>query len=98
MFKLKKRKRKEIYNIAEAAVLKALNEVGYIEKIAEKYPDNLCEDNSLRLTIGNFDNRRDLRLFTKQFRKFAADFAQMRERYVFYKFREIRENDCEFNQ
>lgn len=98
MFKFKKRKRKEIYNIAETSVLKALNEVGYIEKIAEKYPDNLCEDNSLRLTIGNFYNRRDLRLFTKQFRKFAADFAQMRGRYVLYHFHEIEENDCEFNQ
>nr|DAI88840.1 MAG TPA: hypothetical protein [Caudoviricetes sp.] len=98
MFKFKKRKRKEICNIAETAVWKALNEVGYTEKIGKKYPDNLCENNSLRLTIGNFYNRRDLRLFTKQFRKFAADFARMRGRCVLYHFYEIEENDCEFNQ
>ena len=76
MFKFKKRKRKEIYNIAKTATW----------DVGEKYPDDMLHKNRMSVWIGNFNSYRDQKMFMKQFRKFATELEQKRNRHLFYIF------------
>lgn len=86
MFKLKKRKRKEIYNIAKTATWDVLCLPEFSEQVGEKYPDDMLHKNRMSVWIGNFNSYRDQKMFMKQFRKFAAELEQKRNRHLFYIF------------
>lgn len=47
MFKLKKRKRKEIYNIAKTATWDVLCSLEFSEQVGEKYPDDMLHKNRM---------------------------------------------------
>ena len=78
MFKLKKRKRKEIYNIAKTATWDVLCSLEFSEQVGEKYPDDMLHKNRMSVWIGNFNGYRDQKMFMKHFGKFIAEFEKER--------------------
>lgn len=76
MFKLKKRKRKEIYNIAKTATWDVLCSLDYTEKAEKKYPEHLYTNGRMRLLIGNFEGSEEAYAFIRMFKKFVADFEE----------------------
>ena len=76
MFKFKKRKRKEIYNIAKTATWDVLCSLDYTGQRQMCIRDSLYTNGRMRLLIGNFEGPEEAHAFIRMFKKFVADFEE----------------------